>query len=161
MRPRLLPPLLMLASVLAGGTLGYVMIEGWSAWDAFYMTVTTVATVGYREMHPLSFGGQAFTLALVFVGVSTALYTFSAFATVVVEGGWSHYVEQWRDTRMINNLSDHYVICGFGRIGSIVANEFRRQKTPYVIVDRNAERVREATARAISRLKATPAAKRR
>jgi voltage-gated potassium channel len=138
---------MMLAAILLGGTLGYVIIEGWNAWDAFYMTVTTVATVGYREIHPLSFAGQAFTLALVLVGVSTALYTFSAFATVVVEGGWSRYVEQWRDRRMINSLSDHYVVCGFGRIGSIVANEFKRQKTPFVIVDRNPERVREATAR--------------
>jgi voltage-gated potassium channel len=146
MRPRLVPPILMLGAVLAGGTLGYVLIEGWGAWDAFYMTVTTVATVGYREVHPLSFAGQAFTLTLVLVGVSTALYTFSAFATVVVEGGWSGYFEHWRYTRMINSLSDHYVICGYGRIGSIVAAEFKRQKTPFVIVDRNAERVRDATA---------------
>jgi voltage-gated potassium channel len=136
----------MLTAVLVGGTLGYVLIEGWPVWDAIYMTVTTVATVGYREVHPLSFAGQAFTLLLVLVGVSTALYTFSAFATVVVEGGWSKYLEDWRDTRMINRLSDHYVVCGYGRIGSIVANEFRRQKTPYVIVERNAERVREANA---------------
>jgi voltage-gated potassium channel len=132
--------------VLTCGTLGYVFIEDWAPWDAFYMTVTTVATVGYREVHPLSFAGQAFTLLLVLVGVSTALYTFSVFATVVVEGGWSKYVEHWRDRRMINSLSDHYVVCGYGRIGSIVANEFRRQKIPYVIVERSPERVREATA---------------
>lgn len=136
----------MLGLVLAGGTVGYVIIEEWNAWDAFYMTVTTVATVGYREVHPLSFAGQAFTLALVLVGVSTALYTFSAFATVVVEGGWSGYLEHWRYTRMINGLSEHYVICGYGRIGSIVATEFKRQKTPFVIVDRSPDRVRDATA---------------
>lgn len=136
----------MLGLVLAGGTVGYVIIEGWHAWDAFYMTVTTVATVGYREVHPLSFAGQAFTLVLVLVGVSTALYTFSAFATVVVEGGWSGYLEHWRYTRMINGLSEHYVICGYGRIGSIVATEFKRQKTPFVIVDRSPDRVRDATA---------------
>jgi voltage-gated potassium channel len=136
----------MLTGVLMGGTLGYVVIEGWGAWDALYMTVTTVATVGYREVHPLSFAGQAFTLLLVLVGVSTALYTFSAFATVVVEGGWSKYLDSWRHTRMINSLSGHYVVCGFGRIGSIVANEFRRQKTPYVIVERSPDRVREASA---------------
>ncbi|HKY20043.1 MAG TPA: potassium channel protein [Vicinamibacterales bacterium] len=145
MRPRLQTPVIMLGIVLAIGTLGYVLIEGWHAWDAFYMTVTTVATVGYREVHPLSVAGQAFTLALVLVGVSTALYTFSAFATVVVEGGWSGYYERWRYTRMINSLSDHYVICGYGRIGSIVATEFKRQKTPFVIVDRSPERVRDAT----------------
>jgi voltage-gated potassium channel len=146
MRPRLLLPLLSLATVLAGGTLGYVFIEGWSAWDAFYMTVTTVATVGYREVHPLSRAGQAFTLLLVFSGVGTALYTFSTFATVVVEGGWSRYLKERRRSRMIDNLSDHYVVCGFGRIGAIVANEFKRQHTPYVVVDRDPERVANAIA---------------
>ena len=147
MKPRLLPTLVLLALVIAGGTAGYVAIEGWSVWDALYMTVTTVATVGFREVHPLSSAGQGFTLLLIIVGVSTALYAFSAFAAVVVEGGWPKYVEQWRYVRMINHLSDHYVICGYGRIGSIVASEFTRQKTPFVIVDRNPERVAEANQR--------------
>jgi voltage-gated potassium channel len=144
MKNRLLPTFIVLAAVLACGTLGYVLIEGWSAWDAFYMTVTTVATVGFREVHPLSRAGQAFTLVLILVGVSTALYAFSVFAAVVLEGGWPRYVERWRYVRMIKNLSDHYVICGYGRIGSIVAAEFTRQNTPYVIVDRDPARVLEA-----------------
>ena len=146
MRPRLLLPIVALLATFAGGTLGYVLIEGWGAWDAFYMTVTTVATVGYREVHPLSRAGQAFTLLLVISGVGTALYTFSAFATVVVEGGWSRYLKERRRKHMIESLSDHYVVCGFGRIGAIVANEFRRQNTPFVVVDRDPERVANATA---------------
>ena len=144
-RPALLPPIILLASVLAGGTLGYVLIEGWGAWDAFYMTVTTVATVGYREVHPLSRAGEAFTLLLVLGGVGTALYTFSAIAVVAVEGGWQRYVEEWRFKRMIDSLSEHYVLCGYGRIGAIIASEFKRQKTPFVIIDRNAARVRVAS----------------
>ena len=59
-------------SIIAGGTAGYMLIEGWGAWDAFYMTVTTVATVGFREVHPLSLGGQVFTILLIFCGVGTA-----------------------------------------------------------------------------------------
>ena len=144
MKNRLLPTLLLLAAVILGGTFGYVVIERWSVWDAFYMTVTTVATVGYREVHPLSTAGQAFTLLLIFVGVGTALYAFSVLAAVVVEGGWPKYVERWRYVRMIKNLSDHYVICGYGRIGSIVAAEFTRQKMPFVIVDRDPARVLQA-----------------
>ena len=144
MKSRLLPTLLLLAAVIAGGTAGFVAIERWSVWDAFYMTVTTVATVGFREVHPLSFAGQAFTLLLIFVGVGTALYAFSVLAAVVVEGGWPKYVERWRYLRMIKNLSDHYVICGYGRIGSIVAAEFVRQKMPFVIVDRDPARVNQA-----------------
>jgi voltage-gated potassium channel len=147
MKAQLRPTLVLLLLVVAGGTIGYVVVEGWSVWDALYMTITTVATVGFREVHPLTPAGQAFTLVLILVGVSTALYAFSAFAAVVVEGGWPKYLEQWRYVRMINHLSDHYVICGYGRIGSIVANEFTRQKTPFVIVDRNPEKVAEANQR--------------
>jgi voltage-gated potassium channel len=145
--PPLLPPLVLLVFVIASGTLGYVVIEEWSVWDALYMTVTTVATVGFREVHPLSPAGQGFTLVLIIVGVSAALYAFSAFAAVIIEGGWPRYVERWRYVRMINHLSDHYVICGYGRIGSIVASEFTRQKTPFVIVDRDPGKVAEANQR--------------
>jgi voltage-gated potassium channel len=147
MTTRLLPTLLLLLIVIAGGTLGYIVIEGWSPLDALYMTVTTVATVGFREVHPLSRLGQIFTLALILLGVSTALYAFSALAGVVLEGGLKQYVERWRDMRMIKHLSDHYVICGYGRIGAIVASEFKRQNTPFVVVDRDAEKVAEANAR--------------
>ena len=147
MKPRLPPTLALLAVVLIVGTAGYVAIEGWSVWDALYMTVTTVATVGFREVHPLSRAGQAFTLVLIVVGVSTALYAFSAFAAVVVEGGWPKYVERWRYVRMIKHLTDHYVVCGYGRIGSIVASEFKRQNTPFVIVDRDPGKVAEANLR--------------
>jgi len=147
MKTRLLPTLMLLVSVIAGGTVGYVVIEGWSVWDALYMTVTTVATVGFREVHPLSIAGQAFTLVLIIIGVSTALYAFSMFAAVVVEGGWPKYVERWRYLRMIDQLADHYVICGYGRIGSMVASEFARQKTPFVVVDRSPEKVAEANQR--------------
>ena len=143
--PGLLPPLMLLASVIAGGTLGYVVIEGWGAWDAFYMTVTTVATVGYREVHPLSRAGQAFTLLLVFGGVGTALYAFSAIAAVAVDGGWHRYVEQWRYTRMLDALSQHFVLCGYGRIGAMIAGGFHRQGTPFVIVELSPDRVRAAT----------------
>jgi voltage-gated potassium channel len=147
MKGQLFPTLVLLFLVLAGGTIGYVVIERWSAWDALYMTVTTVATVGFREVHPMTRAGQAFTLVLIVIGVSTALYAFSALAGVVLEGGLTEYVERWRSVRMINHLSDHYVICGYGRIGAIVASEFKRQNTPFVIVDRDPEKVSEANQR--------------
>ncbi|MEO5742303.1 MAG: potassium channel protein [Vicinamibacterales bacterium] len=147
MKTQLLPTIVLLLLVVVGGTAGYVAVEGWSVWDALYMTVTTVATVGFREVHPLSRAGEAFTLVLILVGVSTALYAFSALAAVVVEGGWPKYVEHWRYVRMINHLSNHYVVCGYGRIGSIVANEFKRQETPFVIVDRDPGKVAEANER--------------
>src|SRR5262245_55594481 len=76
----------LLLSLIAGGTLGYVAIEGMTPFDALYMTVTTITTVGYREVQPLSPAGRWFTIGLIVFGVGTALYTFSAFAGFVIEG---------------------------------------------------------------------------
>jgi voltage-gated potassium channel len=136
----------LLLLVIAGGTAGYELIEGWSAWDALYMTVITVTTVGYREVHPLSRVGEGFTIVLLIGGVGTALYTFTLLATLVVEGGLHLRMEQRRTRRMIDDLEDHFIICGFGRIGSVVADEFRREGTPFVIVERDPERVHEVIA---------------
>jgi voltage-gated potassium channel len=144
-----LSPLILLAVVISAGTIGYVAIEGWNIWDAFYMTVTTVATVGYREVNPLSRTGQAFTVLLVLGGVGTALYAFSAITAVVLEGGWRPYFQEWRDARMLESISDHYLLCGYGRIGGIIAHEFQRQKTPFVTVERDTERARAAAARGL------------
>jgi voltage-gated potassium channel len=131
-----------------------MVIERWSPWDALYMTVTTVTTVGYREVHPLSRSGQAFTLMLVVGGVGTALYAFSTVAAVVVEGGWDRFLRQWRLTRMLNSLTNHFILCGYGRIGSIIADEFHRQATPFVIVDRDQARVDAAQARGYAAIQA-------
>src|SRR3954465_9605599 len=96
--------------VMVIGTLGYRLIEGWAVWDAFYMTVTTVATVGYREVHPLSFPGQVFTIVLILVGVGTAFYTATLLATIIVEGGLHRRFEQRRFNRMLEHISGHYIV---------------------------------------------------
>ncbi len=139
--------LALLSAVLIGGTAGYVLIEGWGVFDAVYMTVTTISTVGFREVHPLSRGGQAFTMLLVVGGVGSALYAFSAVTAVVVEGGWRPYVAEWRRTRMLEQLSGHYVLCGYGRIGRIIADEFQRQRIPFVIIERDPALVAAASER--------------
>ncbi len=130
--------------VIAGGTLGYVLIEDWGPWDAFFMTVTTVTTVGYREVHPLSFAGQLFTVALILGGVGTAFYTATLIATVIVEGGLHGRFEQRRFNRMLDQLKDHFILCGYGRIGSIVAEELHRQGVPFIVLERSAERLKSA-----------------
>jgi len=127
----------MLVAVLAGGTAGYVVIEGWNVWDAFYMTVTTVATVGYREVHPLSLPGQVFTIVLIFCGVGTAFYTVTLLATIIVEGGLHRRLEERRAARMLENLKDHFILCGYGRIGSIIANELHQQGMQVAVIERD------------------------
>jgi voltage-gated potassium channel len=130
-----------LISVLAGGTAGYMVIEGWSAWDAFYMTVTTVATVGFKEVHPLSRAGEVFTVGLIFGGVGTVFYTATLVATLVVEGGLHTRFERRRFKHMLENIKDHFILCGYGRIGAMIATELERQRVPFVVIERDSERV--------------------
>jgi voltage-gated potassium channel len=134
----------LLALVIIGGTVGYVLIEGWTVWDAFYMTVITVTTVGYKEVHDLSLAGQAFTVLLLLGGVGTALYTFTFLATAIVEGGLPKRLQRRRLAHMLDTIHDHFIVCGYGRIGAIVADQFRRQGIRFVIVERETTRARAA-----------------
>ncbi len=124
--------------------MGYVVLEGWSPWDAFYMTVITVTTVGYREVHELSRAGQAFTVLLLFSGVGAALYTFSLLASVIVEGGLPKQLMMRRQRYMIEHISEHFIVCGYGRIGGIIARELKHQGLPFVIIERDPTRVQQA-----------------
>jgi len=133
----------LLLCVLAGGTVGYVVIEGWNAWDGFYMTVTTITTVGFQEVHPLSRAGQVFTVGVIGAGVGTAFYTFTLLASLVVEGGLHQRLSRRRRQRMLEELHDHFIVCGYGRIGSTIVGEFRRQNVPYVVIEHDPERVHE------------------
>jgi voltage-gated potassium channel len=133
--------LVLLAVVAAGGTAGYMLIEGWDAWDAFYMTAISVTTVGYREVHALSRAGQVFTVGLIVTGVSAVFYTITLLAAGIIESRVHPRVQERRRARMIDKLSDHFIICGAGRIGLIIAEEFRRQHVPFVVIDRDPEAV--------------------
>ena len=132
---------LVIIAVHAGGTLGYVLIEGWSVWDAFYMTVITVTTVGYGEVHPLSTAGRAFTVVILLSGVGAFFYAFTLLMSLLAEGGLAERLERRRLTRMLDNLRDHFIVCGFGRMGEIIAGEFSRQGVPFVVIEQNPERL--------------------
>jgi voltage-gated potassium channel len=135
---------LLLALVVLGGTIGYMLIEGWSALDALYMTVISVTTVGYKEVHPLSRPGELFTMLVLTVGVATVLYTFSFLMAHVVEGDVHKRWISRRRSRMLDELHGHFIICGFGRIGRIIADEFARQQVPFVVIEKDIARVAEA-----------------
>jgi voltage-gated potassium channel len=127
--------------IVAGGTVGYHVIEGWAWWHAFYVTVAAIATVELPELSPRA---QPFTVVLLFAGISAALYTFTLMATVVVEGGLPKRLQKRRYARMLETITDHFIICGYGRIGSIIARQFQRQGIPFVIVERDPERMQAA-----------------
>jgi voltage-gated potassium channel len=132
----------LLVSVIAGGTLGYILIDGRGAWESFYITVLALTTV--ESPQHLSRAGQAFTVVLLLGGVGAALYTFTLLATVIVEGGLPKRLARRRHLRMLESISDHFIICGYGRIGSIVASQFRRQQVSYVVVEKDPDRVQQA-----------------
>ncbi|MDZ4177973.1 MAG: potassium channel protein [Coriobacteriia bacterium] len=135
---------LLLFGVVVGGTVGYSLIEGWSFLDSLYMTVITVATVGFREVHPLSPAGHWFTIALVFAGVGGIAYAIGTIADFMVEGRLVELLEGRRMAKRISDLSEHYVVVGMGRVGSVVCEALHAQGVPFVVVDRCEECVETA-----------------
>ncbi len=132
---------LLILALMVVGTGGYVLIEGWPIWDAFYMTVITITTVGYREVHTLSRAGEVWTVVVLLTGVGTFFFTFTLFMTLLSEGKWAERRERRRLARMLDELTDHFIICGYGRMGEIIAREFARHAVPFVIVERNPDRM--------------------
>jgi voltage-gated potassium channel len=134
---RLLLPLAVLVALLVAGTLGYQLVEGWGSLDALYMTVITITTVGFHEVHAMSAGGRIFTMALAMGGVFTAFYAGVEFIRAVVTGEILTVLGRQRMESRLEKLSGHLVVCGFGRMGRLVAEEFSSAGLPFVVVDRD------------------------
>ncbi|HTC35995.1 MAG TPA: NAD-binding protein [Bryobacteraceae bacterium] len=127
--------------ILTGGTLGFILIEHYPPFDAFYMTLITVTTVGYAELHPLSFYGRIFNSFLIFFGVTMMLLAVGGMTQVIIELELTQYFGRRRTRKMINNLEDHIIVCGFGRVGRGAAHELQRAGVPFLIVDKSEDRV--------------------
>jgi voltage-gated potassium channel len=133
--------LVLLGLILLVGVLGYHLIEGWPFFDALYMTVITLATVGYGETHPLSTAGRAFTLLLILGGMGIILYGLTEITTFIVEGEMSGILRRRRMNRTINKLSNHYILCGWGNTGYYVLEELLRTRRPAVVVEKDLAKV--------------------
>jgi voltage-gated potassium channel len=120
------------------GTGGYVLIEGWSAWEALYMTVITLTTVGYREVHSMSKAGEAFTMALALGGIFTLFYAATHVIASLVRGDLIHYFGSRRMQHNIDQLNDHAIVCGFGRMGRLVCQQLAAADLPFVTIDQDA-----------------------
>ncbi|MFN2581316.1 MAG: TrkA family potassium uptake protein [Candidatus Dormibacteria bacterium] len=125
-----------LALVILYGTVGFVLIEHYTALEAVFMTITSVTTVGIA-VHPLDGPGEIFTITVVVLGVSAFLYTFGVIVEALGSGRWRRYWRRRSMERQLEHLHDHVIVCGYGRTGKRVALEVRDKGVPYVIVEMN------------------------
>jgi voltage-gated potassium channel len=132
---RLLIAMSLLISVIAIGTLGYVMLEHWGWFDALYMTVTTVTTVGGGESRPLDVAGKWWTIFVVAFGFGSLTYTVLAGFGYIIEGHLGAEVSHRRMRRRVGRMRDHYILCGFGRVGGEIARDFTVEHIPFVVID--------------------------
>ena len=132
----------LLVLVMVIGTAGYHYIEGWSWFDGFYMVVTTLTTIGYQEVHPLSHAGRVFNVFVILFGVSLLLLGVGLLSQALLEFELQSFFGRRRMEREIGRLDGHFIICGMGRVGRSVARELARKPVPFVIIE-NAEAKRE------------------
>ena len=136
---KLLLPILVFALLVFSGIFGYMVIEDWTLLDSFYMTVITLSTVGYGEVHEIGPGGRICTAMLIFFGLFIITYIVGLVAETLVEGKIRSIFGRRKLGKKIRSLSDHYIICGYGRIGRIICNELTRGSLPLVVIEKDKE----------------------
>ncbi len=133
-RQQLTYALVFLVLVIAGGTVGYMGIENWGFLDSFYMTIVTLSTVGYGEVYPLSYSGKILSILLIVTGVGGAAYAVGTAGRIMVDERIRTVLGR-RVMKSIQKLQNHYIICGFGRMGSVICEELADRKAPFVVVE--------------------------
>ncbi len=131
-----------LVTVVVAGTIGYIAF-GFTVLDAIYQTVTTITTVGFREVRPFGEAEKVFTVALIVIGVGTALYTFTSIVEVGIEGHFGALVGRRRMDRKIAAMRGHVIVCGVGRVGRAIARQIAESGTSVVVVDQDEARLQE------------------
>jgi voltage-gated potassium channel len=126
------------------GTVGFHVIEGYTLFDAFYMTLITITTVGYAELHPLSRAGRIFNSLLILFGVTAMFFAVGAMTQTIIELELRDRFGNRRTKRMIGKMENHFIVCGFGRVGRSASYELQRAAVPFLVLDRNEERVDRA-----------------
>ena len=141
--------LMVLATAIVAGTAGYMLLEGWRLLDALYMTVITLSTVGFTEVHPLSDAGHLFTIALIVTGVSSAAYAVGAIGEYVIGGRLSGALRRQRMQHDIDRLAGHYIVCGYGRVGRQVVDELAARQLRTVVIEPSDEAMLEEETRTL------------
>ena len=129
--------------ILFLGPIGYMLLENTSFFDGLYLTVITITTVGYGDIVPIHPEGRLFTVFLVCAGVGYVMYVFSQITEAMVAGGLQKIVERRKMHKKINQLKDHYIVCGFGRIGMEICSILKENNRPFVVIERDEDVVKE------------------
>jgi voltage-gated potassium channel len=127
--------------IIAAGTIGYMTIEGWQFVDALYMTVITISTVGFKEVNQVGAAGRIFTIFLVFTGVGFTLYVAAAVVQFMVEGRIRIILGRRRLDKKIDRLKNHYIICGYGRIGRVLCRHLKRADIDVAVIEKDPEQI--------------------
>jgi len=127
--------------IIAAGTIGYMMIEGWRFVDALYMTVITISTVGFKEVNQVGEGGRIFTMVLVFSGVGFTLYVAAAVVQFMVEGRIRIIMGRRRLNKKIDRLKNHYIVCGYGRIGRVLCRHLKRANIDVAVIEKDSGQI--------------------
>ncbi|MGO9013441.1 MAG: potassium channel family protein [Dissulfurispiraceae bacterium] len=143
LRKRLILSGLLIFLIVAIGTAGFIIIERWNFLDALYMTIITLTTVGYAEVHNLSSEGRIFNIFLIIGGVGTVFYALSTGAKVVLEGELQDMFGRNRLEKKIRDLHDHYIICGYGRMGRIICRELNAKGEKFIVIEKNPNKLHE------------------
>lgn len=136
---RLVPVLVILLVIATIGVTGYMLLGGWNLLDSVYMVIITLFTIGFNETHPLSPAGKIFTMIIAVCGVGTAVYAAGRAVEIIVEGEMTGYRKRRRMERQIKEMKQHYIICGYGRVGHQVAQAFESVGANYIVIDTKAE----------------------
>lgn len=139
LKKRLFASLGVLGVIMLCGVAGYSTLEGWSFFDSFYMTVITITTIGYAEVHELSQAGKVFTVFLILFSVGTVFYTLNSAAKIIIEGELKNVFGRKRLEKKISRLKGHYILCGYGRMGRIIAGELRDKGVDFVVIEKEKE----------------------
>lgn len=127
--------------IMAIGITGLMLIEGWPFLDALYMVTITLSTIGYREIHELSTPGTIFLIGFIILGVGSFLYVVSTTAEFIIEGHLKGILGRKKMTKKIHDLKGHYIVCGFGRVGQLVAQELKKDGADFVVIDVNRDAI--------------------
>jgi len=143
----ILPPLAALVLLCAAGVSGYSLIEGWDFLDSLYMTVITLATIGYGETHPLTTPGRVFTIVLILGGIGVMTYIFTSITELLLEGGLKEAIRRFKMQIRLEDMHDHYIVCGATRSGLSVCEELSKTARPFALVVLKEEEVKKFMAR--------------